>query len=235
MASKKDIVGYLDKISVSPGDSLEIMASTTASSYQSSLVRLVSGDSRPHGTGFREKIIEKRSGTHIGREQAIEPGSYAVLPDIPALHSFSFSCWIYPTVEQKITQTILRTPGFSLIIEDGQLVIVSDVQRVSFEKTLRLRRWHRVVLTERLISLEVKGEGAAETDHNGAKRFTQTLQSKAGNWILADKSYNGRIESPCIEGIGFWDFSREMSSSRINDISGNGRDGPLFHTPTRAL
>ena len=235
MIEKKDIVAYLDKVSVSPGDFLDIMASTTSSAYHSSLVRLVSGDSRPHGTGFREKIIEKRVGTHVGREQSIEPGSYAVLPDIPALESFSFSCWIYPTVDQKIAQTIVRAPGFSLTIEGGELVTVSDTQRVSLEKSLRLRRWHRVVLTENSISFEVKGEGTAEADHGGAKRFMQSLQSKAGNWILADKSYNGRIESPCVEGIGFWDFSREMSSSRIIDISGNGRDGTLFQTPTRAV
>ena len=164
MIEKKDIVAYLDKVSVSPGDFLDIMASTTSSAYHSSLVRLVSGDSRPHGTGFREKIIEKRVGTHIGREQSIEPGSYAVLPDIPALESFSFSCWIYPTVDQKIAQTIVRAPGFSLTIEGGELVTVSDTQRVSLEKSLRLRRWHRVVLTENSISFDVKGEGTAEAD-----------------------------------------------------------------------
>lgn len=68
--------------------------------------------------------------------------------------------------------------------------------------------------------------------------------------------YNGKIDSPCVLGtaldgtalaalkpgtipketvIAAWDFSREMSGTKITDISGHGRHGHTVNLPTRAM
>ncbi|KAK2756187.1 hypothetical protein FQN54_005595 [Arachnomyces sp. PD_36] len=54
--------------------------------------------------------------------------------------------------------------------------------------------------------------------------------------------FNGRLDSPSFTTMGptkraiaQYDFSREMSSDSIVDISGNGRNGVLINAPTRAV
>lgn len=58
----------------------------------------------------------------------------------------------------------------------------------------------------------------------------------------ASSFFNGRLDSPSFAIIGStrrlvaqYDFSREMSSDSIIDISGNGRHGVLINSPTRAV
>lgn len=55
-------------------------------------------------------------------------------------------------------------------------------------------------------------------------------------------TFNGRLDSPCIKTTDVYsttlvkfDFSRDMSSDRIVDISGNGNHGTLVNAPTRAV
>lgn len=54
--------------------------------------------------------------------------------------------------------------------------------------------------------------------------------------------FNGRLDSPTIKAIGdltwtiaSYDFSKEISSDNIVDISGNGLDGVLVNSPARAV
>ena len=55
----KNILAYVDPLSVQAGDELRAMVSCTGhEAFDAQLVRLVSGDSRPHGTGFREVEID---------------------------------------------------------------------------------------------------------------------------------------------------------------------------------
>ena len=55
----KEIVGYADPLSVSAGDLLNVCVSCDVpGEYDATLVRLISGDARPHGTGFREVEVD---------------------------------------------------------------------------------------------------------------------------------------------------------------------------------
>ena len=66
----------------------------------------------------------------------------------------------------------------------------------------------------------------------------------AGDWLFAAREaakecFNGRLEAPSIisggETIASWNFSLGIDTQVIKDSSGNGRDGVLFQTPTRAV
>ena len=82
----KEIVGYVDPLSVRAGDTLNVCISCDVpGEYDATLVRLISGDARPHGTGFREiEIDASLRGRYKAEQQPLLPGSYAVLPDLPA-------------------------------------------------------------------------------------------------------------------------------------------------------
>src|SRR5262249_53789866 len=83
--------------------------------------------------------------------------------------------------------------------------------------------------------------------------------SRAGRRAPAGGHYNGKIEQPVILArplqqderaellanavvptttealVAAWDFSREIPSTRVVDVSGHGRDGEAIHLPTRAM
>ena len=56
--SATSIFGYANKISVRPGDSLDVFVSATGATHaQAQLVRLIHGDAHPDGPGYRETEI----------------------------------------------------------------------------------------------------------------------------------------------------------------------------------
>jgi len=84
------------------------------------------------------------------------------------------------------------------------------------------------------------------------------VASEAGGKLIGAGHYNGKIEAPRFtrraldradikvlqesfpahladEVIGAWDFSQEISSDRVVDLSGNRLDGTTVNLPTRAM
>ena len=238
----KTIVGYLDQITVRPGATLGVKVSSAAP-FTAALVRLVSGDARPHGTGYHEVPIEAEfEPSYPGRIQPIRPGSAAVLPNLPALNRFQFECLVYPTFSTAGRQTVVRAPGFSIEIVADHLILAAEDERIELAP-IALRRWHQLIVTvaqERVeVGLSRRAEGAGEQNQAWQRIVDLDVQTSAGDWILADRTFNGRLEAPTIlvdgEAIGRWDFSIGIESSTIYDSSGHGRDGRLEQTPTRAV
>src|ERR1700737_4678868 len=61
------IVGYTDRLSVSPGHKIKFMISCDRQSYRAEIVRLIHGDRNPIGPGFKAKPIRtKVSGNYPG-------------------------------------------------------------------------------------------------------------------------------------------------------------------------
>ena len=76
------ITGYLDRISLTRGERLNVMVSCTmAPTFQASLVRTICSDLNPEGQGFREiEIASDADGTYPAREQICNAGSCIVVP-----------------------------------------------------------------------------------------------------------------------------------------------------------
>ena len=83
----RTILGYADRFSAAPGEKIAFKASCEGHAhYHLEIVRLISGDLSPAGPGFREEVVPSGiAGNYPGRHQAIAAGSYAVIPDSPAL------------------------------------------------------------------------------------------------------------------------------------------------------
>ena len=85
----KTILGYSDKISVCPGETISFMVtSEEGEKYDASFVRLIHGDSNPAGPGYKDEPFKTDiDGSYPGRKQEILAGSFVVIPDSPLFAS----------------------------------------------------------------------------------------------------------------------------------------------------
>lgn len=257
----KKIVGYLTPLCTRPGDVISIKVSCeSASSYEASLIELISGDSRTHGTGYQERVIDADfSGEYRGRNQPLVPGSYALLGELPGAQGFGFNCWFYPTLPET-DQVMLCGPDLLVQLLEGQCVISYGGAEVRLKLDLRQRRWHQLSLSAGDGQLRARilqsGKGAGEPDQVKVSTETPLDRSelKKGIWWLATNGadngglFNGRIEAPLLttnrhldtlttdaaQIIAQWDFSQDMASEKFTDTTGK-YPGQFFQQPTRAV
>ena len=123
------IIGYTDRLSVQPGESIKFMVSCQPDIYRADIVRLIHGDPNPQGPGFKEELLQTPvSGEYPGREQPVRIGSHVIVPDSPWLRAtggFTLQAWIYPTTPNKGVQGLLtkwsdtESKGYGLFINEG--------------------------------------------------------------------------------------------------------------------
>jgi N,N-dimethylformamidase len=101
---KRGIVGYADHLRVQPGETIKFMVSSEQPRYRADIVRLIHGDANPKGPGIKEVVLEAPANAEYpGKRQELPLGSYAIVPDNPALRiggSFTFTAWIAPTSQR---------------------------------------------------------------------------------------------------------------------------------------
>lgn len=79
-----EIVGYADRLSVAPGETVCFYVSSQRRRYRADVVRLIHGDPNPKGPGFKEEVIPTNvTGDYKGGLQKIYPGSYVCVPPSP--------------------------------------------------------------------------------------------------------------------------------------------------------
>ena len=95
------VVGYADRLSVQPGETIQFMVSSQLPQYRADIVRLIHGDPNPLGPGMKEEVIEAPvNRTYPGRHQELVVGSYVTVDDASALRldgSFTITAWIAAT------------------------------------------------------------------------------------------------------------------------------------------
>ena len=153
---RKRIIGYADRLSVAPGETIGFKASADGiESYRADIVRLISGDLHPDGRGMIEEVIETSlSGDHPAREQPIHAGSYAQIDDgtaLTACASFTVSCWIWPTLPGHGEQVVFgawdagERRGRALMLDDAGAVALrlgdGEGSVVSTQVPLLAREW----------------------------------------------------------------------------------------------
>ena len=246
----KDVIGYCDPLSVLPGEQVHFkLSSYRAGSAQISLVRLISGDDRPHGTGLIEEVVDAGLPTEVTLgKQPLITGSYAVVPDMPALSAGEFECWAYPTLLRSAAQCVANLNGLKVCVSQDGVTATQHHCEAAIEHPLRERRWYHVkVRFGEGVALDVSGKplGSAEAGwHATASGDGAHEQIPAGDWLFgaADRGvehFNGRLEAPVVRNgermVAAWDFSQAVRSSRIIDTGGRDYHGRLLQTPTRAV
>ncbi|HET6519486.1 MAG TPA: LamG domain-containing protein, partial [Geminicoccaceae bacterium] len=155
------LLGYCDKDSVAPGETVRFMVSCIgAERYRAEVVRLINPQAGPLGTPFRTEPVDcPANGEYAGRRQAMYCGSFGVVdphPLIAGLSSFTVQAMVWPTTPGRGRQALLGTwseseeRGFGLgLDETGALVLRlgdgrGDVATVSTGVPLLARRWYFV-------------------------------------------------------------------------------------------
>lgn len=169
-----EIVGYGDRLSLRPGDSLAVMVSCEggADRFRAQVVRLICGDDGPDGPGFKEEsVASTANGDYPGRRQPIETGSYVIVPaagPLPELAGFTLQALIWPTTPRKGPQTLLgrwsepQQSGFALAIDAGGAAALKlgdgrgGAETISAGKPLVERSWYFVAASYDPASGEVR-------------------------------------------------------------------------------
>ncbi len=156
------LVGYSDRLSVAPGETISFMVSADGlPEYRASIVRLIHGDANPDGPGFKSRPVETEvEGAYPGRKQVTRSGSYVEVPDHTVLRdmgSFTLAAHVWPTMPGTGAQTLIAKgdvssgPGFALALDErGGLVfrvrdVAGETASVAVDKPMLSHHWYRVV------------------------------------------------------------------------------------------
>ncbi len=245
----KDVVGYCVPLSLRPGEDVAFkLSSYRPGPAEWSIVELISGDDRPHGTGLIERGLgEAHAGVVEVDQQALTPGSFARIEDMPEMEEGVFEIWVYPTLLREVPQCIASLNGLEILIDESGVTATNGRGQVRVVLDLVERRWLNLRLAFGValsLAVEQSPGGVAESAGQGFEKIGMALSVAAGTWHFAsaaagDKCFNGRLEAPVVTSrgrvIAAWDFAQAINTQRIVDTSGNARDGELFQTPTRAV
>lgn len=220
-----DVVGYADRLSVRPGESIQFMVSCRASTFDASIVRLVHGDTNPGGPGFKELPVPTDiDGSYEGCVQPIRPGSYVVVDDRPALSltgPLTLRAWIYPTTPGGRIQSVLAkvTPegaGYGLFLDENGALLFhagdgNSTTRLTTGVPLRAHAWYLVA--------------AAHDPASGSGLVFQTpAQSWPGDGSTAPASAHALLPA-----CGATDVPLLMAASWLRDAAGELVPGNHFN------
>ncbi len=245
---EKEVIGYCDPLSVRPGATIGFkLSSYSPGPADVSLVKLISGDDRPHGTGLIEKPLDSDMTSPVNlTTQALVPGSYARVAQMPGFDSGEFDIWVYPTLVREAGQVIVNlaglrlqvdTSGFSAHWPNGSLQVRLNIQQ---------RRWYQLRLSfgdAVGLSVERYAGGVGEQNQRWREDSGEGAELVAGDWLFAAqapgvKHFNGRLEAPRLKSrervVAHWDFAEGIGGQEVVDVC-DGHHGRLYQTPTRAV
>ena len=229
------LIGYVNKLSARPGETLEFKISSTFNApFQASLVRIRCSDPNPEGPGIREKSVEASfTGQYPSRFQKIHLGSYGIVDSalaLESLDSFTVSATIWPTTPKKGRQAIIawgdqaKSGGVLGINNGGRLFGEIGKDSISHAKPLLARHWYTVWLAydtvEQTLSVGCLPLSAQHKD------LTDIVETKSLD-ISTDK-----MDSPLLfgaeqkDGIGAH-FNGKMERPRIHNFALGVSNFPL--------
>ena len=217
------ILGYPDRYSVAPGETIKFMVSLEeGDGFDAQLVRVICGDCNPAGPGLKFRPVDcAGNGSHKGGKQTIDAGSYMAAPSMPPLlpGSFTFFAMVWPTLPERGEQTIAAqwdgksgqgwwlglTDGGRLTLKLGGGTIAADVRMLN-------RQWYAVGLridTDRgqmTLGQQPLKPYPHVSDLGSVSSAIESVACPGGFTLagaaLADGSmglhFDGKIDSPCL-------------------------------------
>ena len=252
---KIPLIGYTDKLSLRPGETVSFkVSSTLKKSYSASLKRSISADPNPKGIGIVEKDASKYFKTSFfkSRKQSFNPGSYAISKTpikVSIKNNLNLSVIIFPTLFSSKEQTILAFDNVEIYINSNRATSIRvGNDSISIKEPLTLRSWYKINIKISLsgkISISqknLKNKNKNGLINNGKISLNKVLSGKVSLAAVVSKGishnhFNGKIEAPIIntdgKKIGDWDLSANTNSTYVDSII-----GPkllLKNFPTRAV
>lgn len=229
------------------------------------LTRSICADANPDGPGIIEEAAGQWFDpiTFTARHQAIQRGSFVRIDtDAPAPNEpiVEIDVLIWPTLLTSSDQCVLSMGTHRLCIDrEGRMRFDSGDHHVNVDRPLVLHQWVRVIarrdeegacltLEVRTVNGAVLGQGSvasdgASSDERGKRGlgFCIAANTLDGN---VHSLFNGKIEAPTVRTgaspdslsvFAAWDFSEDISSTRVVDRGPHGLHGRLVNLPARAM
>lgn len=218
------ITGYPDRFSAAPGEKIGFKVSLEeGDTFKARLVRVIHGDCNPEGPGLKfAHIPSNADGSHPGKPQRIDPGSFVTIPGVPAISQpFTFLAHLWPTLVRRDDQTILcqwdaaTGNGFHIGLSAGGFVSVSlgGSEVAKAPKPMVERQWYALAVsvdpeagTVRIEQQPVRPY--AFVDDAFSADFTLPAMKPAATSIhlagvpmgdgLFDRHFDGKIDSPML-------------------------------------
>ena len=145
MVPRKVMAGYGDRLSIAAGESLDFKVSVEVEveSYRCDIVRLVCTDEHREGPGLVETVVDAPvNRSWPARRQSIHMGSYARVPAMPALESFTLQAWIWPTRPRGRQAIVSQGSALAMgLDETGALALDIGGERFATGRPLLEREW----------------------------------------------------------------------------------------------
>lgn len=246
------ILGYPDRYSVPQGGEIKFMVSLEeGESFQARLVRVVNGDCNPQGPGLKfTEIAHPANKTYAGKRQRIDAGSYMVASSVPPLGSFTFTAYVWPTLPARGFQIIAAQGTLKIGIDRGALTLAIGDERHAVKSKMLARQWYAIKVSIDSRSRKFILEQAPLEEHvlqDEAGRLSGKLAAlpkrTKGFWIAGSprpdgtvaEHFDGKIDSPALLRIARWDFSRQISTTKVVDVGPGKHHGKIINLPTRAM
>ena len=256
-----EIIGYADRMSAAPGETVEFKISSRAPRFTAEVVRLLRGGA----PGVSDPLVEEpvahpAAGTYPGRWQPAYAGSYVrgALPAPVPVTVWSASAWIWPTTPDRPgPQAVLTTldedgrPGLALALTPSGVALLAGTtvlastgvvphERVWCHVSASLSASGEIVLTQ------TERGGAthrvAATAPSGPTRPVATVLAGAlAEPGAAERApFNGKIARPAVCGdagapLVAWDFSVGQQTLAVADTGPYGVTGTCVNLPARAV
>ncbi|WIY52980.1 hypothetical protein O9Z70_00060 [Devosia sp. YIM 151766] len=257
-----NIIGYADRMTVAPGETITFHVSSDKADCRAGLVRYV-GAAHGQRSAQREPIAIDGLGAFTAQRQQTILGSYGILP-MPQRPVRAFQLWIWPTRSAlKSRQTIVHTDAWSLFIEGGRIGLEAGDVRAD-GGAVEDRAWYLVagnIGPDGLdIHVERVGPGRPPDSVVRAAQRGQIAFGAENTLILAASGpgqahYNGKIErlrlfaealdkaditalrddGKAPRPVADWRFEDRMSGDVLVDHGPQALEGKLHHRPARAM
>ena len=253
------LIGYSDKLSGRPGDTINFKVSNKLSKpVKASLKRSISADPNPEGLGVLETPCDHLFSelTFTAKHQPFYPGSYAQT-DKPLrtkdINELNISIIIYPTILRKNSQTIISWGIIKIeLVSDGKVQFSVGDKKVISSSSLSINHWYELsailkahdtltlCINDRTLTYNTKRLASKNSEKFPGKlpKINSHLYLAASrNDDARSNHFNGKLEAPCISCDGHrafaWDFSKDMHRKEIK--SHLGPCLRLINEPTRAV
>jgi N,N-dimethylformamidase len=228
-----------------PGETVQIMVTTEAESYDAEVVRLVHGDNNPAGPGFKaERVVSDTNGTYPGRHQDTYTGSYAQIDahsSLDTTNGLTIQAWIWPTTpdlenSQGIVSRRAKGRGYGLYVEAGAVTLTVGDQSITTEVGLVAQRWHFIAGTYdvasgdatvqwRLLEREGRRSDASGSAQGDLSATDLPLLIAAGGLLDVGRPapidcFNGKIEHPRV-------FNRALTSDELDALVDDSDPRPM--------
>ncbi|MDA4122606.1 MAG: LamG domain-containing protein [Thaumarchaeota archaeon] len=289
------VVGYADRLSVAPGDTIQFKVSCDLPSYHAQIVRIRHASANPKGPGRKEEMVQTSvTGDYPGKKEEYRLGSYVFVPlegrPSIAVEGFSIQAWVLPSMPARGLQCLASgvsrdgsSFGLFLHPENGVELRITDssgaVRSVHAGRAMRPGQWAFVAGSYdsgtgrcTVVQSPVHEWPDDESSARAEGHVKEGPLGRMDGWITigarrepgpglprSTQHFNGKIQAPRFFSrplsaleleelrlgvpiskfrdalLGAWDFSLDIMSTKVSDVSGLGLDGITVNNPKRAV